>query len=71
MKLVRKGLIPEALQNYMDSNPEATWDEMSGDNTLGGGKLLTNAVIRLFTIKRGFAHTANKKYPPMTRSTAE
>ena len=38
MKRVSKGAVPEALQNYMDSNPEATWEEMSDDNMYGGGQ---------------------------------
>ena len=38
MKRVIKGAIPKALQNYMDLNPEATWEEMNDDNMQGGGK---------------------------------
>jgi len=38
MKRVCKGLAPKELQDYMLANPDATWEQMSSDNTQDGSK---------------------------------
>ena len=38
MKRIIKGAIPEKLLRYVETNPNATWDEMSSDNTSGGSQ---------------------------------
>ena len=37
MKRVHKGPAPNALQGFVLKSPDATWEQMSGDNTHGGG----------------------------------
>ena len=38
MKRVCKGAMPKALQEYVSSNPVASWEQMSCDNTDGGSQ---------------------------------